>query len=120
MSMTRGRLPDLLTYLLLIIVSPALAQVEGKVSPVLQLDQAVLIALEQNPELASLKAQSDAMHTMPSQAGAGTTGSRWRPLGRSMLRPYIDGHEGDRRAADSRRTPCPLPPMRDSQSDRPS
>lgn len=73
MSMTRGLLPDLITCFLLILILPALAQEDGKpspVSPVLELEQAVLIALEHNPELASLQAQSDAMHTMPSQAGA--------------------------------------------------
>ena len=70
MSMTRGPLPDLLSCLLLILVLPAYAQEDGKPSPVLKLEQAVSIALEHNPELASLQAQSDAMHTMPSQAGA--------------------------------------------------
>jgi outer membrane protein TolC len=70
MSMTRGHLPENLIFLFFIFASPAFAQDESKVSPVLNLDQAVLIALENNPELASLEAQSQAMHTMPSQAGA--------------------------------------------------
>jgi outer membrane protein TolC len=59
--------------LFLFFVSPAYAQDEGDVSPVppvLELEQAVLIALEQNPELAGLLAQSAAMHTRPSQAAA--------------------------------------------------
>lgn len=73
MSITRGLLPDLLSCLLLIHVLPVFAQDDAAaspLSPVLELDQAVLIALEHNPELAGLKAQSEAMHTMPSQAGA--------------------------------------------------
>lgn len=73
MSTIRGRLPDLLTYLLLIFVLPAAAQDESgapAVPPVLEVKQAVQIALEHNPELASLEAQSEAMHAMPSQAGA--------------------------------------------------
>jgi outer membrane protein TolC len=73
MSMTRGHLPDFITCLLLILAPPAFAQVDSESLPVpavLELEEAVLIALEHNPELASLQAQSAAMRTMPSQAGA--------------------------------------------------
>jgi len=73
MSITRGHLPLLIICLSLILVLPAYAQSEGEQRPgvsVLQLEQAVLIALEHNPGLAGLRAQADAMHTQPSQAGA--------------------------------------------------
>ncbi len=73
MSTMRGRLPDLLTYLLLIFMLPAVAQDESGAPAVpaeLHLAQAVQLALENNPELQGLEAQAAAMHTMPSQAGA--------------------------------------------------
>lgn len=73
MSITHGHLLKLISYLLLIFVPPAHAQSESeqlKITSVLQLEQAVLIALEHNPGLAGLQAQSEAMHALPSQAGA--------------------------------------------------
>jgi outer membrane protein TolC len=73
MSMVRGHLPLLIFCFYLGCQLPAYAQSEGEQpasAPVLQLEQAVLIALEHNPGLAGLQAQSEAMHTMPSQAGA--------------------------------------------------
>lgn len=73
MSITRGLLPEPLVFLFLIINISAYAQDQGETvpaTPLLELQQAVLIALENNPELASLRAQSEAMHTMPSQVGA--------------------------------------------------
>jgi len=72
MSITRGHLPKLIICLLLNFILPAYAQSEGELAsaPVLRLEQAVLIALEHNPGLAGLQAQSEAMHTLPSQAGA--------------------------------------------------
>jgi len=72
MSLFRGQLPKLIICLLLNFVLPAHAQSEGELASarVLQLEQAVQIALEHNPGLAGLRAQTDAMHTRPSQAGA--------------------------------------------------
>ena len=73
MSITRGHLPKLIICLLLNFVLPAYAQSEGEqvsAAPVLQLEQAVAIALEHNPGLAGLQAKSEAMHTLPSQVGA--------------------------------------------------
>jgi outer membrane protein TolC len=69
----RGRLPKLIICLTLNSALPAYAQSEGEQLPgasVLQLEQAVLIALEHNPGLAGLQAQAEAMHTLPSQVGA--------------------------------------------------
>jgi len=73
MSFFRGLLPLLIICLCLSCESPAYAQSEGEQLPgaqVLQLEQAVLIALERNPGLAGLQAQAEAMHTLPSQVGA--------------------------------------------------
>jgi outer membrane protein TolC len=73
MSMTRGQLPKLIICLSSCFVAPANAQNVDAHAPdtsVLQLEQAVLTAVEQNPGLASLQAQSAAMHTLPSQVGA--------------------------------------------------
>jgi hypothetical protein len=73
MSITRGRLPKLIICLLLNLVLPAYAQSEGEQvsgAPVLQVGQAVLIALEHKAGLAGLQAQAEAMHPLPSQAGA--------------------------------------------------
>lgn len=73
MSITRGHLPKLIICLTLSSILPAYAQSEGEQLPgasVLRLEQAVMTALQHNPELAGLRALSDAMHTMPSQAGA--------------------------------------------------
>jgi outer membrane protein TolC len=73
MSITRGHLPLLIICLSLIVELSAYAQSDGEQPPgasVLDIEQAVLIALEHNPGLAGLRAQAEAMHTRPLQAGA--------------------------------------------------
>ena len=73
MSMTHGQLPELFIFLTLLFGLSANAQDESTSSPesaVLYLEQAVRVALENNPDLESMRAQSAAMRTLPSQAGA--------------------------------------------------
>ena len=72
MSITRGHLPKLIICLFLNAVLPACARSEGEQLPGAPQpgpEQAVLIALEHNPGLAGLQAQSEAMHAIPLQAG---------------------------------------------------
>ena len=73
MSMTHGQLPELFIFLTLLFGLSANAQDEStssRESAVLYLEQAVRVALENNPDLESMRAQSAAMRTLPSQAGA--------------------------------------------------